>query len=100
MMLEKQAGDDPLRTILLYKADFNFNNKIIGKQMRREAKAHGVIAKEQCGSRKRKRAVTCALNERLTFDILCQTKRPAGICLCNLKSYYDRILHSFAALNI
>ena len=32
------------------------------------------------------------------FDLLRQTKRPAGICSCDLKSCYDRIVHSFASI--
>ena len=56
------------------------------------------MAKEQYGSRKQMTAIECALNKRLIFDILRQTKKPAGICSCDLKSCYDRIVHSFASL--
>ena len=41
--------------------------------------------------------IECALNKRLVFDSLWQTKLPADIYLCDLKSCYDCILHSFSA---
>ena len=53
---------------------------------------------EQYRNRKKKTAIECALNKRLIFDILRQTKRPAGICSCDLKSCYDRIVHSFVSM--
>ena len=53
---------------------------------------------EQYGSRKKKTAIECALNKRLVFDILRQTKKTVGICSCDLKSCYDRIVHSFVSM--
>ena len=100
-LIPKEAGNfrvGRLRTILLYEADFNFNNKILGMRMMQEAEKNKVLAREQYGSRKKKTAIECALNKRLTFDILRQIKVPAGICSCDLKSCYDRIVHSFASL--
>ena len=94
--LQKVEGNyrvDKLRTILLYEADFNQNNKFLGKLMMMRAEEGGVLAKEQYGSRKQMTAIECALNKRLIFDILRQTKKPAGICSCDLKSFYDRIVH-------
>jgi hypothetical protein len=43
-----------LRTITLTEADFNFNNKVLGKETLRHAEANNLIAKEQYGSRKGK----------------------------------------------
>ena len=57
-----------------------------------------ILAKEQYGSRKPKTAILYALNKRLPFDILRQQKKGVGICSCNLKHCYDRIVHSFATL--
>ena len=101
VMIEKQKGNfrvEKLRTILLYEADFNLNNKYIGRDMMEKAEKGKVLAKEQYGSRKRKAAITHALNKRLTFDILRQKREKGGICSCDLKSCYDRIVHSFVAL--
>ena len=53
-MLEKKTGNfrvDKLRAILLYKADFNQNNKKLGREMMYTAEDLKVIAKEQFGSR-------------------------------------------------
>ena len=101
VMLEKEKGNarvDRLRTILLYEADFNFNNSMLGKNMMRSGEKLGTLAREQYGSRKQMTAIECALNKRLLFDIARHTKRPLGVCSCDLKSCYDRILHNFAAI--
>ena len=66
--------------------------------MMHNAEQYDLLALEQYGSRKHKTAIECALNKRLIFDILRQTKKPAGICSCDLKSCYDRIVHSFASM--
>ena len=100
-LIPKEAGNyrvNRLRTILLYEADFNFNNKVLGRRMMQSAESHGVLASEQYGSRKMMSAIECALNKRLMFDILRQLKRSAGICSCDLQSCYDRIIHSFASV--
>ena len=86
-LLTKEPGNyniNRLRTILLYEADYNFNNKILGRRMMFDAESNNVIAPEQYGSRKNRTAIECALNKRLIFDILRQTKKPAGICSCDL----------------
>ena len=100
-LITKEHGNhriNRLRTILLYEADYNFNNKVLGRRMMEHAENNNILAPEQYGSRKNKTAIECALNKRLIFDILRQTKRPAGICSCDLKSCYDRIIHSFASI--
>ena len=81
-IIPKEEGNfrvDRLRTFLLYEADFNFNNKILGRRMMQNAESEDLLALEQYGSRKKKKAIECTLNKRLIFDILRQTKRPAGI---------------------
>ena len=103
VMIEKKKGVfkvDKLRAILLYEADFNLNNKYLGRLMMRKAEKARVLAPEQYGSRKKKSAVSHALNKRLTFDILRQQKKSGAICSCDLKSCYDRIVHSFATLTM
>ena len=65
VMLEKEEGNakvDRLRTILLYESDFNFNNKMIGKNMMQEAERSGTLAREQYGSRQGMTAIECSLN--------------------------------------
>ena len=100
-MLEKQKGNlrvDKLRAILLYEADFNQNNKKLGKDMMYTAEDLKAIAKEQFGSRSRMTAIDQSLNKRLTYDIIRQTRRPGALCSNDAKSCYDRIVHSVASL--
>jgi hypothetical protein len=60
---------------------------------------HG-IAPEQYGSRKFFRAIDHVLNKIFSFDLLRQFKRPGIVIPTNLKSCYDRICHSIAALSL
>jgi len=101
VILLKKPGNcniDRFYTILLYEADFNMINKQIGLWMMQYGETYGVLALEQCGSRKNRTAIECALNKRLIFDIMRQTKTSAGIYSCDLKGCYDRILHNFASI--
>ena len=101
VMLKKKAQVDlvtSLRTIVLTEADFNFNNKILGRQTLAHAEKNGLIAKEQYGSRKGKRAIEHAIHKRLTYDILRQFRYPGALCSNDAKSCYDRIIHSVATL--
>jgi len=55
MMLEKLAGNDnveKLQIIMLFEADFNHNNKWLGRATMKVAEKHNIIAPEQYGSRK------------------------------------------------
>ena len=100
-MIEKKPGNfrtDKLQTILFFEADFNQNNKLVGKMMMSNAELFRVLADENYGSRKRLMAVLHALNKRLTFDVLRQQRLPAIWCANDAKSCYDRIVHSVASL--
>ena len=44
--------------------------------------------------------IVYALDKKLTFDMLRQTRISVIICSCDLKSCYDRIVRSFASLVI
>ena len=68
--------------------------------MIKQVELDGLLALEQYRSREKKTAIECALNNRLMFGILLQTKRPAGICACDLDPCYDRIVHSFASMEM
>jgi hypothetical protein len=65
----KKAGSPSLRAILLYEADFNQNNKRLGREMLYRAEQYKAVATEQYGSRKILSAVDQSLNKALTFDI-------------------------------
>ena len=101
VMIKKKAGNadvSALRSIVLLEADYNFNNKILGKRAMEQAEDLKAIAPEQYGSRKGEMAVNQALHKRLTYDIIPQHHLPAILCSNDAKSCYDRILHPIASL--
>jgi hypothetical protein len=101
VMLLKQRDNfhvKKLRAILLFEADFNFNNKRLGRQLMWHAENHNWIAPEQYGSRKGFSAIDHCLNKRLSFDILRQSQQSGAICINDMKGCYDRIVHSVASI--
>lgn len=101
VMLEKKPGTrkiNTLRAILLYEADFNHNNKRLGRYMLRRAEADNAVAIEQYGSRKNLSAVDQSLNKALTFDLWRQFRQNGALCSNDAKSCYDRIVHNCASL--
>ena len=101
VMIKKKANLNnitALRSVVLTEADFNFNNKILGRRTINHAEAIQDIAPEQYGSRKGKSACDQALHKTLTYDIMRQSKRPGALCSNDAKSCYDRILHSIVSL--
>jgi hypothetical protein len=101
VMLHKKTNNnqiDKLRTIVLTEADYNFNNKKLGRDAIAHAERNNLIAPEQYGSRKGKQAIDQALNKRLSYDILRMTRQPGALCSNDAKSCYDRVLHSIVAL--
>jgi Reverse transcriptase (RNA-dependent DNA polymerase) len=96
-----------MRTILLYDASFNQNNKWTGRaaMAHSEALQHDrlsdirqPLAPEQYGSRKGHQAVDQCLNKRLTFDLSWILHKPMALCANDAKSCYDRVVHSVASL--
>ena len=71
---------DKLRTIILFDPEANQNFKFLGRAVMAHAEQHNQLAAEQYGSRKRKTAILHALNKRLTYDILRQTKTAEALC--------------------
>ena len=97
----KKAGVydvEKMRTILLMNAEFNMNNKKLGRDMMINAELHGEIAREQYGSRRHHQCILVALNKRLTMDNLRQARRAGALCANDAKSCYDRVVHSIASL--
>ena len=89
-----------MRTITLFSADFNMNNKLLGKRIMHQAEKFNILQPEQFGSRKKHKAVTVALNQRLTFDLCRQRRQALAIASVDAKSCYDRIVHNVASINI
>jgi hypothetical protein len=101
VMIEKKPGArrlDSLRAILLYEADFNQNNKRLGREMLYQAEIHDAVAVEQYGSRKNMSASDQSLNKALTFDIWRQLRQRGALCCNDAKACYDRIVHNCASL--
>ena len=88
---------EKLRTIVLYEADFNHENKRLGRDAMQLALEQNLIADEQF-SRPGRSAQDNALSKRLVFDFFRLQKRPFGMCACDLKSCYDRVVHTAASL--
>jgi hypothetical protein len=87
-----------MRTIILYEADFNQNNKLLGRSMMAHAESYHQLAPEQYGSRKGLSAIEQGLNKRFSFDLMRQKRLPGGLCVNDAKSCYDRIVHCVAML--
>jgi hypothetical protein len=87
-----------LRAILLFEADFNHNNKRLGRTLMHHAEDQHWIAIEQYGSRRHMSAIDHCINKRLSFDIIRQQKQPAALCVNDMKGCYDRIVHSVASI--
>jgi len=101
IMIEKTMGDfnvKKLRIILLFKADFNVNNKWIGSAVMYQAEQNHFLAEEQYGSQKFKLAIHQCLNKCLLYDLICFKRQPAALCSNDAKSCYDRITLFTAAL--
>ena len=91
---------EKMRTIQLMEAEFNMNNKKLGRDVMAFAEKHKALAPEQFGSRKNHQSVLAALNKRLTMDLLRQRRQAGALCANDAKSCYDRIVHNVAVLAI
>ena len=102
VMILKKAGlfnIEKLRTICLFQADFNHNNKHFGRQLMKHAVDNEMMAKEQY-SVTGKKSITHAINKTLLFDNNRYQKGVLAITSCDLKSCYDRIAHVPAKLAV
>ena len=73
VMIHKKLYKDlvtKLRTIVLTEANFNFNNKVLGRSTIYHAEKHQLLPEEQYGSRPNKCAIDHVLHKRLTHNIL------------------------------
>ena len=88
---------DKLRTIVLYEADYNHENRRVGRSAMHMALDQNLIAPEQF-SRPGRSSQDNALGKRLVFDHFRFLKAPFGMCACDLKSCYDRVAHTAASI--
>ena len=78
-------------------ADFNFNNKVMGKDAAASAERNLLFPKEQY-ARKGHRSNHHGVNKRLLYDLAHLQRRPMILCSNDAKSCYDRIVHSIASM--
>jgi hypothetical protein len=99
MLLKKENSFhvDSLRTIVLFDSEANMNYKHIGRRAMNLALAQSQIATEQYSWPKRK-AIDHALNRKLIMDHQLYIRKPYAMTSCDLKSCYDRIVHSPASI--
>jgi hypothetical protein len=89
-----------MRTIQLMHAEFNMNNKKLGRDVMSFAELCKALAAEQFGSRKNHQSILAVLNKRLTNDLLRQCRLAGVLCANDAKACYDRIVHSIAILSL
>ena len=101
VMLEKLKGCtliSKLRSILLMEADFNAANKMIyGVRMMHNVRAHNLMPDEIFSERNRT-AEDGTLSKVLFYDLVRQSRRPAGVSSVDADNCYDRIAHAIASL--
>ena len=99
MILKKANSFDIslLRTIVLMDAEFNHMNSVIGRLAMHRAIDTGQLAREQY-SRPGRTAAAHALNRRLIFDTQLTKRIPYSLAMSDLKSCYDRVVHSAVSL--
>jgi len=74
-MLEKTPGNfnvEKLQIILLFEADFNANNKWLGRVVMMNTENLDLLVDEQYGSQRHKAAMMQCLNKGLFYDLLWQ----------------------------
>lgn len=82
-----------LRTILLLEADFNMNNKKMGREAMQAGEDTRTHTRDNYGGRRGLRAAEIAMNYQLTMDSL-RARRGRAILISNdAKGCYDRIAH-------
>ena len=86
------------RTIKLFPAPFNMNNKLLAKDMMQTAEKAGTLTPFQWGSRKKKSAINVATSKVLHFDIIRQKRLAASHICLDASQCYDRMVHSISAL--
>lgn len=101
VMLENLQGCtliSKLRSILLMEADFNTANKLIYEvRMMHNVRAHNLMPDEIFSERNRT-ADDGTLSKVLFYDLLRQSRRPAGVSSVDADNCFDRVAHAIASL--
>ncbi len=100
-MLEKIFGCaliTKLRSILLMEADFNATKKIIYSQRMLQTARKYKLMPEEVFSKRNCLADNGTLIKVLLYDIVRQTRLPAGISVVDADNCYNQIMHQIASL--
>ena len=76
------------------------NNKRLGRIAMRHAEKYNLLPKEQYGSRKRHRSITCLLNKVLICNISRQLCLPLALTSNDAVKCYDYMIHNATSLSI
>lgn len=87
---------EKLRTILLLEADFNMNNKQLGRDLMWKAEQDNSLAANNYGVWKKKCAVEVSLNITLTYNSIWARRSKAMLLSNNACGCFDRIAHMVA----
>ena len=79
-------------------AEFQMNNKNIGRSALANGESAKAISSDQHGSRKHHKAVNTCLNKILLCDLSRQQRRALLFAMNDAKGCYNRIAHSIASL--
>lgn len=101
VMLEKVQGCSlvsKLRSILLMEADFNCANKILyGVRMLDNVRKYNWMP-DEIFSEKNRTADDGTLAKTVFYDLVRQSRRPAGLSSVDAENCYDRIAHAITSL--
>ena len=89
---------DSMRLIQLMDAEYNMNNKTLGKRVLAHAEKAKAVSPDQYGCRKNHTAINACLNKVLLMDGMRQKKQAGAIAMNNAKGCFDRINHTYAIL--
>ena len=81
-------------------ADLNTTNKVIYRNLMLQVVRDHWLTQEKIYSKQNRLAVNGTLVKVLFYNLICQTRLPAGISAVNVDNFYDRIAHPIASLVI
>jgi len=101
VLLEKVAGScmvSQLRSIQLYKADYNWFNKLVFHDYAMEALKSAGFLPEEHFSQKESLAEDACFDKILTLDLSRQSRQPLSITSVDAAQCYDRVNHIMMGL--
>jgi hypothetical protein len=88
---------EKLHTIIYFQPDFNYMKKYLGRQIMRNAEKYGQLTGEQFGIQNGLTLILQLINNHFTLDITMQRNIVLTLCSNDVKSCFDREVHSVAS---